>query len=215
MDQPKVDEKAHISDYRGAPDEQLAQLLKNGETGALDELFTRYYSMVFWIGKRVVRDDAEAQDVTQEVFLALFLSAADYDPTKSSYRTWLTCITYHKAIDRRVHLTSRRYYQTQGLDEGFQEPSHSWESEALKNLEVQGYLREAFTRLSDKQRRVIQYHIFEGKDLRDVAPLIDDSLRNTRSYYHRGMDVLRSVIQSLDRKRNYQNMKRAQGVVAP
>lgn len=202
-----------MNDYDSLSDERLADLVSNGETAALDELFTRYYALIYSIGRRLVGDHGEAQDLVQEVFLTLFQTAREYNPAIANYRTWMVCITYHKAIDRRIHLTSRCYYQTLGLDGLVHEPSTSWESEVLRNIEVRDYLREAFTRLSEKQQVVIQCHIFEGKELREIAPLIGESLRNTRSYYQRGMNRLKEVIESLEKRRTYKEMQRACGPV--
>jgi RNA polymerase sigma-70 factor (ECF subfamily) len=60
-----------------------------GESDALTVLFERHSPLVFRIARRILRNDAEAEDTVQQVFLDVFRSAEQFEPEKGSFRFWL------------------------------------------------------------------------------------------------------------------------------
>jgi hypothetical protein len=70
-------------------DENLADQLQSGNTEALAVLFKRHSPLVFGIARRVLRNDSEAEDAVQQIFLDVFRSIHQFDPEKGSFKTWL------------------------------------------------------------------------------------------------------------------------------
>src|SRR5262245_11829038 len=81
-------------------DEGLMAALQAGAHDALAILFDRYHRLVFSIALRIVRDEGEAEDVTQIVFLDVFRAAAQFDGSKGTCKVWLLQYAYHRAISR-------------------------------------------------------------------------------------------------------------------
>src|SRR5271156_7018328 len=81
-------------------DDQLMVQLQDGVNDALAVLFERYHRLVFSIALKIVRDRGEAEDVTQNVFLEIYSSVAQFDPGKGTTKVWLLQYAYHRAFNR-------------------------------------------------------------------------------------------------------------------
>jgi len=79
-------------------DEVLLSLCANGDQRALTVLFRRYYRLLRVVCIRILRDEAEADDLVQDVFLFLHHQAHIYDNSKSSGRSWIIQMAYRRAF---------------------------------------------------------------------------------------------------------------------
>jgi len=100
-----------------ASDELLLNQVGDGDREALALLFRRYARSVRNVAYRILRNEAEADDLVQEVFLFIFGKAALFDSSHWTARSWIIHVTYHRAFDRRRYLNSRHFYTSQELDE--------------------------------------------------------------------------------------------------
>src|SRR5215510_4233231 len=91
-------------------DNEVMASLQAGSHDALAVLFDRYHRLVWSIALRIVRDEGEAEDVTQIVFLDIFRAAAQFDPGRGTTRTWLLQYAYHRALSRKRYLGVRNFY---------------------------------------------------------------------------------------------------------
>src|ERR1700722_4183362 len=78
-------------------------------------LFGRYFRSVLGIAFKILRDHAEAEDILQEVFLAIYLQHERFDPAKGTVRTWVLQFAYFKSLLRRRYLSIRKFYQQEEL----------------------------------------------------------------------------------------------------
>jgi RNA polymerase sigma-70 factor (ECF subfamily) len=108
---------AIASPVQESPDEDLLLQVSKGSKEALSILFRRHARPVFNVAKRILRDDSEAEDLLQELFLFLFQKAKLFDVEKASAASWIIQMTYHRAIDRRRYLDFRQHYNTEELNE--------------------------------------------------------------------------------------------------
>src|SRR5580698_549076 len=99
-------------------DEELVAKLRAGEADALTVLFERHSTLVFRIARRILRNEAEAEDTVQQVFLDLFRSVAKFDPAKGTFKVWLLMYAYHRALNHLRSLRAARYYEFEDLEEG-------------------------------------------------------------------------------------------------
>jgi RNA polymerase sigma factor (sigma-70 family) len=93
-----------------ADDERLRDRLVFGDEAAFIDLYERFQSLVYTIAVRVTRDGRAAEDVTQEVFLAIWQRPLAYEPAKGSLRGWLAMMAHRRAVDlvRREEAQRRR-----------------------------------------------------------------------------------------------------------
>jgi RNA polymerase sigma-70 factor (ECF subfamily) len=177
-------------------DELLMEQVRQGSREALVPLFRRYAHAVRSVACRILRNDAEADDLVQEVFLFVFRKAALFDSSLGTARSWIVQVTYHRAIDRRRYLTSRRYYTFEDIDASAQEPSDdrreiaTWEK-SLEGVWGRKTAAEIRSLLSADQLQTIELHFFEGHTLEEIAERMNQSLVNVRHHYYRGLEKLR------------------------
>lgn len=176
-------------------DETLMAQGCDGSREALAVLFRRYALLVRTISNRILRDDAEADDLLQDVFLFIYGKSGVFDPSKCSARSWIVQISYHRAIDRRRYLQSRHFYthvDINGATEVLDPRTLGREGddvlcELVGNTTVQGLL----DTLTEDQRNTLSLHFYEGYTFAEIAVKLNQSLGNTRNHYYRGLDKLR------------------------
>ena len=114
---PKSDD-AHdpSSPVPAESDETLMARICDGDRQAFAFLFRRYARVVRFVAWKVLRDEFQADDLLQEVFLSIFRKCKLFDCTKGSVYSWLMQITYCRAIDRRRWLATRHFYTSVDLD---------------------------------------------------------------------------------------------------
>jgi RNA polymerase sigma-70 factor, ECF subfamily len=178
-----------------ADDETLLLGVQSGDREALGLLFLRYSRSVLSVGKRILRDRPEAEDLVHDVFLFVLNKSALFDPTKGSARAWLARVTYHRALDRRRYL-ARRYFYDAG-DESEPVPSvedlgYESRPEEVEFCYWQSYFQRAMETLTDEQRRTLELHFFEGLTINEISERLEKSAVNVRHYYYRGLEHLRS-----------------------
>ena len=151
----------------GGTDALLAARLAAGDDLALAEVFDRFGPAVYSAALRVA-GDAAAQDVVQDVFVALWLYPGRYDPAAGTLRTYLVVLARHRAVDlvRGEFRRIARQERHQRLAHGQWSPSPC--DEVLAG-EAASVVREAVSLLPDSQRRVVELAYFGGLTCREVA----------------------------------------------
>ncbi len=176
-------------------DLDLMARLQNGQQEALSPLFDRYHRLVISISAKILRDRAEAEDVMQEVFLAIYQRADRFDAEKGSPKNWIIQFTYHKSLNRRKYLALRGALQDNQIEE-LESPDRSYSQRAesadeYSPEEVLAVVRQGLEDLTPKQREVVQLVCFEGLLLRGIAERTKEPLGNVRHHYYRGIAKLK------------------------
>lgn len=102
---------------REASDVALIEYWQSGIDDAFAAIVDRYQRLVFSVAVRIVKDEAEAEDVVQIVFLDIFREMGKFDPSRGTVKVWLLQYAYTRSMNRRRHLESRRFYSRTDLDE--------------------------------------------------------------------------------------------------
>jgi len=178
-------------------DDRVMEHLAAGHGDAVAVLLDRYARLVLSIAFRIVRDRAEAEDVTQEVFLDVCRTAARFDASKGSTKMWVVRTTYRRSLNRRRYLNVRDAHLT---DEGeellrSQATADSLIAPKLTAYESQRLVRQILRSLGAGQRRVLELVFFDGLTMREVAEKTGASIESVRHRYYRGIDKLRELMQ--------------------
>ena len=91
-------------------DESLLSRIGVGDREALAALFERYARLTRSVAARILRDTTEAEDLVQDLFLYIQRKCGIFDSSKSTARSWIVQMAYHRALDRRRYLQSREFY---------------------------------------------------------------------------------------------------------
>ena len=180
-------------------DEELMNLICEGDEQALGTLFRRYARVVRGIAYRVLRDPSEADDLLQDIFLWLPRLSSTFDPTKGSARLWLRQVAYRRAIGRRRYLTTRHFYKRVDLDEVAEElgdPKAKLDplNDAIDEMFGEGVAKRLFDALSENQRQTLRLYFVEGYTLSEVAGKLGQPLGNVKHHYFRGLERLRKQL---------------------
>ena len=176
-------------------DEALMIRICEGSREALATLFRRYARLVRTVAVRILRDESEADDLLQDVFLYVHKNCSSFDSSRAAVRSWIVQMTYHRAIDRRRYLNSRHFYTRLGLDgiAGLPDPrSESREDDDLFCTSVGSTTTQGLLdTLTADQRNTLSLHFFEGYSFDEIAEKLNQSLGNIRNHYYRGLEKLR------------------------
>jgi len=181
-----------------ASDDALLAKICADDRDALAFLFRRYARLVRYVGKKILRDDGEADDLVQEVFLYIYRKSALFDKSKGSARSWIVQVAYTQAFLRRRHLNSRRFYSSVNMDKtngnrcavnGVADYDHSVEGLFGRN----GW-KEILEQLTADQQETLRLHFFEGYTLGEIGEKMGQSHVRVRHHYYRGLDKIRRHI---------------------
>jgi RNA polymerase sigma-70 factor, ECF subfamily len=180
-------------------DEWLMERVRQGEREALGLLFRRHARAVRNVAYRILRDEAEADDMVQEVFLFIFRKADLFDVKQGTARSWIFQAAYHRAFDRRRYLNSRHFYanrELEGTALHVPDPKGDlpFQNQSLEDVLGKPLTARLNTLLTPEQQETIHLHLFEGYALREIAELTGRSLVNVRSHYYRGLERLRRSV---------------------
>jgi len=178
--------------------------LQQGHSDALAQLFDRYHGLVFGVASRILRDNGEAEDIVQAVFLEIFQAAAQYDRLKGSARIWILQYAYHRSFNRRRYLILRGFYERADASGPLRECTPVSYGESLDRVETVKTLQEAFRHLTKAQRHTLELAFYEGLTMREIEQRTGWSVDNVKHHYYRGLDKLRSILceKSSDRSLN-------------
>jgi RNA polymerase sigma-70 factor, ECF subfamily len=178
----------------GESDEALLTLAAGGDQQALGCLFERYDRLLRSVAVRILRDSAEAEDLVQDLFLFVLRKCAIFDSSKSSARSWIVQMAYHRAIERRRYLATRQFYSRREIDGKAREVVGSATTESDYSAEAvlgRNGLEAVLEALSEDQRETLRLHFFEGHTLAEISVKLDQPLGNVRHHYYRGLALLR------------------------
>lgn len=175
-------------------DETLMASICSGDGEALACLFQRYALLIRGVASRILSDASEAEDLVQDLFIYIQRKCAIFDSSKSSARSWIIQMTYHRAIERRRYLTTRQFY-SRGDEEGMRNavvgvPTDESDYSAEAVFGRNG-LEKVFDSLSEGQRDTLRLYFFEGYTLAEIAVKLGQPHANVRHHYYRGLGKLR------------------------
>jgi RNA polymerase sigma-70 factor (ECF subfamily) len=175
-------------------DEDLMQLMRQGDARAFAMIYERHSTAAFSLAYRMVGRRGTAEDVVQEAFLSLWRSGARYDHTRGSVRTWVLGIVHHRAIDalRRSMIHDKRRASDEGIAERF---------EAKERTDVQAARREdaaevrsALATLPEEQSKAIELAYFGGFSHSEIAVMLEMPIGTVKGRIRLGLEKLRGQL---------------------
>jgi RNA polymerase sigma-70 factor (ECF subfamily) len=177
-------------------DVELVSALRDGCNDALAILFERHSPLVFHIARMIVKDEGEAEETVQQVFFDLFRAIGQFKPERGSFKTWMLQFAYHRSINRREHLLSNKFYNSQELDEAIcgEVLNGSRSLQHLSPQETARFIEQMLASLKPPQRRVIEMTYFEGFTAEEIAAKVGETAAVVRHHLYRGLSKLRCIL---------------------
>lgn len=171
----------------------LLRLSSRGDQAAFATLYDAMAPRVYGLLLRVVRDPAQAEEVTQETFLEIWRTASRFDPARGSAVAWMLTITHRKGVDRvrSAEAATRRdttyHRETRPVD-------HDVTAEAATASLEAGRVRQALETLTPTQREAVELAYLGGYTHTEVATMLDLPLGTAKTRIRDGLIRLRDTM---------------------
>ena len=176
-------------------DEAVLHNIAHGCEDCFDLLFLRFFRPILNLAYNIIRDRSEAEDVVQEVFLAIHQQRERFDPSVGPARTWVLQFGYYKSLKRRRYLSKRHFYEQHvSVDEDRHDPLMVQPEFVQRSVECKEIVEQALASLTPAQRRVIELLHFEGRTLREISQIEGKELTGIRNSYYRGVNALKTTL---------------------
>jgi RNA polymerase sigma-70 factor (ECF subfamily) len=159
---------------------------------ALMALYNWHGRMVYAIAHRILNNQQDAEEVTQDVFLKLWEKTASYDPARGQFTAWLATTTRNAALDRLRK--KQRRIPAAGMISIDAHPQ-LWETLSTedRNTDLLRQLAAAVRNLTPEQQQAIQLAYFYDMTHREIAQHLNRPLGTIKSHIRQGMQQLRRL----------------------
>jgi len=178
--------------HGGADVDALLARVARGDSRAFESLYDELSPAVFGLSRRVVRDPARAEDVTQEVFLEVWRKAARYDSGLGSAKTWVMTIAHRRAVDAVRRSESQKRQDDRAAPD---EVNHDEPAEQLIRTEEHGAVRTCLETLTELQLESVRLAYFNGYTYNEVATLLEKPLPTIKTRMRDGLIRLRDCLE--------------------
>jgi len=183
------------------PDAVLMLRVKRGDRAAFAELVEKYKQPVMNLVYRTLRDETEAEDLAQNVFLQVYKSARRYE-SRARFSTWLFTIARNLCLNE---IRRRSRHPADSIEEShaehedqprqqFEDKSSVAPPEKLLHGELAQKIEEALAELPENQRTAILLCRQEELSYEEIARVLGCSLSATKSLIHRGRETLKEKL---------------------
>lgn len=191
----RTEVKAGLAATAQDDERELVKRIANGDRPALALLYDRYSAILLAVGRRVIGDAREAEDLVHDVFLEIWRSAADYDAARGSVRAWILMRMRSRSLDRRK---APRVSRKVSLDDPGVEPAAA-PSEDPHFAPDRSRVRRALANLPPEQRAVLELGYYEGLSSTEIAAREAIPIGTVKSRVAAGLAKLRAGLNTSER----------------
>jgi len=166
--------------------ELIREVLQDSNARAFETLMKRYTSQVYGAALRLMKDEDNAQEVTQMAFIQAYKQLDSW--RGENFGAWVTIIANHIAL-RLLEKEKRR--QTEPLDDNTDAPDETYDEQKEQRLQS---LESALTQLPDADRQIIQWHYYEDIPLQIIAQRLGQTENNIKVRMYRIRERLKKQI---------------------
>jgi RNA polymerase sigma-70 factor (ECF subfamily) len=172
---------------------ELLRAVARGDEAAFGRLYDLVAPRVYGLVRRVLRDPAQAEEVTQEVLVEVWRMAARFDAARGSATSWVFTIAHRRAVDR---VRSEQSAADRTMKVGIASVSTPYDEvvdEVSGRLERQ-QVRHCLDDLTDLQRQAVTLAYYQGHTYREVADLLATPLPTIKTRMRDGLIRLRDCL---------------------
>lgn len=177
----------HVAELGG-----LLTRVARGDEAAFAAMYDQMSPAVYGLARRVIRDPARAEEISQEVFLQIWKTAARFDPDRGQGKSWILTLAHRRAVDAVRHDQAatnrdRKYDWSGGPD------YDQVEEEVTINLEHE-QVRRCMGGLTDLQREAVHLAYYKGFTYAEVAKALDANPATVKTRMRDGLVRLRDCL---------------------
>ncbi|MBM7784745.1 RNA polymerase sigma factor [Tenggerimyces flavus] len=177
---------------------RLAKGFADGDEDSLGEAYRRWSPLVYTLALRSLGERADAEDVTQQVFVSAWRGRATYDPGSGPLGAWLTGIARHRIADR--HAARARDQRTAAKLATSENPPPAGErpDPVADPLVDRLVLADELDQLEDPRRAILRLAFYEDQTYPQIADRLGLPLGTVKSHIRRGLLFLRARLKEVD-----------------
>jgi len=173
--------------------EDLLAAVAVGDHAAFEALYDTTVNAIYGLVRRILRDPAQSEEVTQEVLLEVWRSAPSYDPSRGHAMTWVMTIAHRRAVDRVRSAQAATDRDLRDAQRSTIRPYDVVGETVLGRLE-RDEVRAALTSLTDAQRQAVELAYFGGYTHVEVSGLLGVPLGTVKTRIRDGLIRLRDAL---------------------
>jgi RNA polymerase sigma-70 factor (ECF subfamily) len=184
------------SEDRNARDTELLQRIARGDRDAFAALYDRFSRPLYATALRILNDAKEAEDIVQDVFIALWEKAREFESGRGTAFTWAVTFTRNRAIDR-IRMRRRRselLSESFPADLGYDESGPTDSADTLALSENAAAVRAAVAGLPAEQKHALELAFFSGLTQQEIAGRLREPLGTVKARIRRGLLKLRDTL---------------------
>jgi len=176
-------------------DKTLIQQYLKGDENSLEILINKYLKQIYSFTYKNVGNTAQAEDITQEVFIKVWKNLKKFDQ-KKNFKPWIFQIAKNTAIDflrKKKTIPFSMFENEKGqnfLADNIAAPPNN----LVEKLSDQNTVLVAMQELSEKEQKVVTLRHNEGMSFREIADIAKESVNTVKSRYRRSLSNLRKNI---------------------
>jgi RNA polymerase sigma-70 factor (ECF subfamily) len=171
----------------------LLEKVAQGDQAAFSDLYDVLSSRVLGLIIRVLKDHSQSEEVTQEVFLEVWQTAARFDPNKGGAATWILTMAHRRAVDRVRSSQSSRDRDTKiGIRD--YAPDYDNVAETVEVRVEHERVSKALARLTELQRQAVTLAYYGGYSHSEVATILSVPIGTVKTRLRDGMIRLRDEL---------------------
>lgn len=170
------------------PDVDLMLAFCKGDEDAFVELYRRYRDRMVAFCRRIVGDDAQAEEAAQEVFLKLYRARSGYAP-RSRFSTFVYRIAANHCLNMQARVEHKLLQRGVEIDARVASPEAQQHAQ-LEHGELRAVLEKALATLPDRQRAALVLVHYEGLSYEEAAEAIEVTESALKSLIHRARSAM-------------------------
>lgn len=182
--------------YITEDDQKLMEYVQAGHSKAFERLFAKYKDRIFSFIFQMIKDEAKAEDLTQDVFMKVYKSKDTYDP-KFKFSTWIFTIARNCALDylkKKKEVLPGVSSEEGNMVEEFADDSVDIEMDLVRKSDHR-IVGKCFEKLSLDQREALSLRIFSENSYEEIAEIQQKSLAAIKSLINRAKKALHLCVQ--------------------
>ena len=169
----------------------ILQRIADGDKTAVQDCLDTYGGLVWSLARRMFRNNADAEDAVQDIFIEIWKNAERFDENQSSETTFIAMIARRRLIDRLRKAT--RKPDIDSLEDILYEPSKDSNEDILTSIEAKEAAK-AMKELRPEQRQAIYLSIVQGCSHQEIADALDMPLGTVKTHIRRGLMQMREIL---------------------
>ncbi|MEU4496126.1 sigma-70 family RNA polymerase sigma factor [Streptomyces sp. NBC_00210] len=173
--------------------QQLLSLVARGDQEAFSRVYDAVCGPVLGLVRAVLRDPAQSEEVTQEVLIEVWRTAARFQPSRGSAMTWILTLAHRRAVDR-VRSSQASTDRERRAALLAQTPAYDEVTEQVEARLEREQVRRCLRTLTELQRQSVTLAYYRGLAYREVAELLSVPLGTVKTRLRDGLIRLRDCL---------------------